>query len=67
MPNDPIPVLEIGGTHVTAVLVASDPWELVRESLTDRAPGCGRHPEEMLDELAAAANGRPVGADRTGW
>ena len=29
MPDDSIPVLEIGGTHVTAALVTADPWDLV--------------------------------------
>ena len=34
MPDDPIPVLEVGGTHVTAALVTADPWDLVPGSLT---------------------------------
>ena len=32
-PDDAIPVLEVGGTHVTAVLVAAGSWELVPGSL----------------------------------
>ena len=43
MPNDPIPVLEVGGTHVTAALVTADPWDLVPGSLTDPPVGCRRH------------------------
>ena len=43
MPDDPIPVLEIGGTHVTAVLVTDDSWDLVPGSLRTAPVGRRRH------------------------
>ena len=66
MPIDAIPVLEIGGTHVTAVLVAADPWELVRDTLRIAPLDADGTSEEILDELAAAANGVQVGR-RAEW
>jgi glucokinase len=66
IPNDPIPVLEIGGTHVTAVLVTSNPWDLVHETLSTARLNADGTSAEVLDELAAAANGLQV-RRRSDW
>ena len=66
MAEDSIPVLEIGGTHVTAVLVTADPWDLVHDSLRTVWLNADGPAAELLDDLAAAANGLPVGR-RTDW
>ncbi len=66
MPHEPIPVLEVGGTHVTAVLVTADPWDLVRDSLRIVPLDADGTTTEILDELAAAANGLRVGR-RAEW
>ena len=66
MPDDSIPVLEIGGTHVTAVLVTANPWDLVPDSLTDRPVGRRRHRGGAAGRLAAAANSLP-GGHRSDW
>ena len=65
-PDDAIPVLEVGGTHVTAVLVTAGPWDLVPGSLTTAPLDADGTAAEMLDELAAAANGLP-GGHRPDW
>ena len=64
--GDPIPVLEIGGTHVTAVLVSAHPWDLVPGSLRTARLDADGTAAELLDDLAAAANGLPVGR-RSDW
>lgn len=55
MSSDRIPVLEIGGTHLTTALVSTADWTVVPGSLT-RSP---IHPkadlDPLLDEIAAAA------------
>lgn len=61
MPSDAIPVLEIGGTHVTAVLVTAGSWDLVHDSLTTARLNADGTAAEVLDEIAAAANGLPAG------
>ena len=66
MPNGPIPVLEVGGTHATAVLVTADPWDLIRDSLRLVPLDADGTTTEILDELAAAANGLRVGR-RAEW
>lgn len=66
MPNEPIPVLEVGGTHVTAVLVTADPWEVVRDSLRVVPLDADGTRTEILGDLAAAANGLRVGR-RAAW
>ncbi len=66
MPGDPIPVLEIGGTHVTAVLVTDDSWDLVPGSLRTAPLDADGTAVELLDELAAAANRLP-GEHRSDW
>jgi glucokinase len=65
-PDDAIPVLEVGGTHVTAVLVAAGSWELVPGSLRTVPLDADGTAAEVLDELAAAANGLP-GGHRPDW
>jgi glucokinase len=54
------PVLEIGGTHVTAALVAppllSTTWTVVPGSITRRSLHSGSSADDLLDALAAAAN-----------
>jgi glucokinase len=65
-PDDAIPVLEVGGTHVTAVLVAARSWELVPGSLRTVPLDADGTAAEILDELAAAANGLP-GGHRPDW
>ena len=67
MPGDAIPVLEIGGTHVTAVLVTTGSWDLVPGSLRTAPLDADGTAAELLDELAAAANGLPGDTPRTGW
>lgn len=66
MPAAPIPVLEIGGTHVTAVLVSADPWDLVPGSVRTARLDADGTAAELLDEFAAAANGLP-GGGRPDW
>jgi glucokinase len=66
MSGDSIPVLEIGGTHVTAVLVTANPWNLVPGSLRTARLDADGTAAELLDDLAAAANGLPVGR-RSDW
>lgn len=65
-PDEPIPVLEIGGTHVTAALVTTDPWEVAHGSLTTARLDADGTATELLDGLAAAANGLPAG-HRPNW
>ena len=55
MAHEPIPVLEIGGTHLTAARVSSQPWALVPGSLTRVALDADRPADELLDDIAAAA------------
>ncbi|WP_442002914.1 ROK family protein [Paenarthrobacter sp. RAF54_2] len=57
----PTPVLEIGGTHVTAALVMARPhlstsWRVVSGSITRRSLHAGSSADDLLDALAAAAN-----------
>ena len=66
MPDDAIPVLEIGGTHVTAVLVTTGSWELVPGSLRTARLDADGTAAEVLDGLATAANGLP-GGHRPDW
>jgi glucokinase len=66
MGDDSIPVLEIGGTHVTAVLVTADPWDLVSDTLRTAWLDADGTAAELLDDLAAAANALPVGR-RSDW
>ena len=65
-PADPVPVLEIGGTHVTAVLVVADSWALVPDSLRTAPLDADGTAEELLDDLAAVANRLP-GGHRSDW
>jgi glucokinase len=66
MPEDAIPVLEVGGTHVTAVLVTAGSWDLVPGALRTGPLDADGTAAEVLDALAAAANGLP-GAHRSDW
>ena len=54
--HEPIPVLEIGGTHVTAVRVSPGPWALVPDSLTRIMLNADGPADQVLDDMAAAAN-----------
>lgn len=63
LPGNPAatPVLEIGGTHVTAGLVMaqrhlSTPWRVVPGSITRRSLHAGSSADDLLDAFAAAAN-----------
>jgi glucokinase len=56
MQHDSIPVLEVGGTHVTAVLVTASPWALVPGSRTRAWLNADGSADELLDESATAAN-----------
>ena len=58
---NPMPVLEIGGTHVTAVLVRANPWELVPGSLTRAPLNAAGTSDEILDDIAAAASSLGTG------
>jgi len=56
MTAEPIPVIEIGGTHVTAAQVAADSWSVIsgsRHSQPVRAAGTA---EEILTAVASCAN-----------
>ena len=66
MVDGSIPVLEIGGTHVTAVLVVAGSWKLVADSLRTAPLNADGTAGELLDGLAAAANGLAVGR-RSAW
>ncbi len=58
----PVPVLEIGGTHVTAALVEPGPWQIVPGSEfrgSIRAHGTA---DEILQDIAATALNLPVTA-----
>ena len=54
--HEPIPVLEIGGTHVTAVRVSPGPWALVPGSLTRISLNADGPADQLLDDIAAAAD-----------
>ena len=65
----PTPVLEIGGTHVTAALVNSrgnreQQWAVVPDSMVRRGLDANASADTLLDGLAAAA--RDIGADHDG-
>ena len=65
MAGELVPVLEVGGTHVTAALVTAGAWDLVPGSLrTSRLDADGRA-DELLDGLAGAANSLP--GHRSDW
>lgn len=53
--HEPIPVLEIGGTHVSAVLVSPEPWALVPGSLTRVSLNANGPADQLLDVMATAA------------
>ncbi|MFD4507055.1 ROK family protein [Streptomyces sp. NPDC058457] len=59
----PVPVLEVGGTHVTAALVDLTAGETVGEAMRRPLPARGTA-EEILDGVTAAASliGAPAGA-----
>jgi glucokinase len=61
MSNEPIPVLEIGGTHLTAVLVTPEPWAVVGSSLRIAPLNADATTAELLDAFGAAANGVEAG------
>lgn len=52
----PIPVLEIGGTHLTTALVDRSTWTVVPGSSTRSAVHPKADTDALLDEFAAAAN-----------
>jgi glucokinase len=56
MESEQIPVLELGGTHVTAVLVATGTWELVPGSFSRCQVDADAAADTLLDTFAAAAN-----------
>ncbi|MGC0238415.1 hypothetical protein [Arthrobacter sp. SD76] len=65
----PTPVLEIGGTHVTAALVSSpgnreQQWAVVPDSVVRRGLDANASADTLLDGLAAAA--RDIGARHDG-
>ena len=62
----PIPVLELGGTHVTAVLVAPRSWELVPGSLSRCQVDADAAADALLDTFASATN-RLGGAHGGEW
>lgn len=51
----PVPVLEIGGTHVTAALVDPVAWTVVAGSVTRRHLDAGAPADALLADLVAAA------------
>lgn len=51
-----VPVLEIGGTHLTTALVDRDEWHVVDGSLTRSAVHPKAETSALLDEFAAAAS-----------
>lgn len=53
---EPIPVLEIGGTHLTAVRVNTEPWALVPGSLTRISLNADGPADRLLDDMATAAD-----------
>jgi predicted NBD/HSP70 family sugar kinase len=57
--RDPIPVLEVGGTHVTAGWVHPDGWQVSDLSRTD-LPAAGTA-GQLIDALAAAGAGLAAG------
>lgn len=65
-PAAAMPVLEIGGTHVTAALVDAGSWDLVDSSLTTAPLDADGTDVEVLDALASTANGLP-GRHRSAW
>ena len=64
--HEPIPVLEIGGTHVTAIRVSSAPWALVPGSLTRISLNANDPADQLLDDIAAAADALGNG-HRSDW
>jgi glucokinase len=65
-PDLPTPVLEIGGTHVTAALVvhAAGTWRVMAGSVVRRDLDADAPAGQLLDAVAAAANS--LGAGHTG-
>ena len=65
-PDLPTPVLEIGGTHVTAALVehAAGTWSVMAGSVVRRDLDADAPAQQLLDALAAAAT--LLGAGHTG-
>ncbi len=59
-PQDSVPVLEIGGTHVSAAWVDPDGWRVVESNRFGLRADAGR--DELLAGLAAAAAGLAAGA-----
>ncbi len=58
--NEIIPVLEVGGTHVTAARVDPDGWQV--SAVTRSVLHADGSAEQLLDELAGAAAGLDVPA-----
>ncbi|KIF66707.1 hypothetical protein HY68_32845 [Streptomyces sp. AcH 505] len=56
-----VPVLEIGGTHVTAALVDTVSWEPVASSVVRRPVPAQAAADDTLDAVAAVADGLGAG------
>ena len=56
MHSDRTPVLEIGGTHLTAALVDPATWELVPHSISRIPLHADGSASELIEEIAGAAN-----------
>jgi glucokinase len=61
-----IPVLEVGGTHVTAALIDDSDWSVVPGSLTRSSIRAQGSADEILDDVASAA-ASIAGADSSRW
>jgi len=56
MSAEPLPVIEIGGTHVTAAQVAADRWRVVSGSTHSQPLRAAGTAEEILTAIASCAN-----------
>jgi glucokinase len=65
MTAPPVPVVEVGGTHVTAALVASDTWRVVAGSRRRRPLNAKGTAEEILQQIIGCANSLDIPAAGT--
>lgn len=59
-----LPVLEIGGTHVTAAVVDTDRWVVVPDTAVRHRLDAGASADELVHTIVAAAAGAAPGGSR---
>ena len=66
MTSEPIPVIEIGGTHVTAAQVAADSWSVISGSTHSQPLRAAGTAEEILTAVVSCANSVHTAGQRWG-